>query len=184
MRRHDSGIAFTGPVSGKPRHRRCGARGREATLLAHSGGAGAPPGDTTIPCEELADGGPQGLPKASRARPPKRGADASEPEAGRRGPSESAARRRQDAAMERRGARAFRKKARTPQGVSIEGCAWRRSLPSHGARGTRKAQRKPGETTAHPAPVKNTGDDACPVDNAIDESARVSYHSPHALPRP
>ena len=45
MRRHESGIG-------------CGARGRGATLLAHPGGAGAPPGDTRIPCEELADGGP------------------------------------------------------------------------------------------------------------------------------
>ena len=33
------------------------ARGRR-TLLPLPGGAGAPPGDTTIPCEELADGGP------------------------------------------------------------------------------------------------------------------------------
>jgi hypothetical protein len=29
-----------------------------------SGGAGAPPGDTTVPCQELADGEPQGSPEA------------------------------------------------------------------------------------------------------------------------
>jgi hypothetical protein len=33
-----------------------GARGREGTLLTLPGGAGAPPGDTTTPREELADG--------------------------------------------------------------------------------------------------------------------------------
>jgi hypothetical protein len=58
MRRHASGIG-------------CGARGREGTLLALPGGAGAPPGDTTIPCEELADGGPQGLPEVLRRGRPK-----------------------------------------------------------------------------------------------------------------
>jgi hypothetical protein len=43
MRRHASGIGR-------------GARGREATLLTRSGGAGTPPGGTTTPREELADG--------------------------------------------------------------------------------------------------------------------------------
>ena len=33
-----------------------GARGREVTHLMRSGGAGAPPGGTMIPCQELADG--------------------------------------------------------------------------------------------------------------------------------
>jgi hypothetical protein len=51
MRRHASGTG-------------CGARGREGTLLLHSGGAGVPPGGTTTPREELADGGPLGLPEA------------------------------------------------------------------------------------------------------------------------
>ena len=50
--------------------------GGRRTLLPHSGAAGAPPGGTTTPCEELADGG-------------------------RQCPSESAARRRMDAAMAR-----------------------------------------------------------------------------------
>ena len=36
---------------------RAGARGR-GQQATHSGGAGAPPGGTTTPCEELADGGP------------------------------------------------------------------------------------------------------------------------------
>src|ERR1019366_8376416 len=47
--------------------------GRRRTLLLHSGGAGAPPGDITIPYQELADGGPLGLPEARKTRPPKRG---------------------------------------------------------------------------------------------------------------
>src|SRR5664279_2294123 len=34
---------------------------------------GAPPGGTMTPCEELADGGPRGLPEARKAQPPKRG---------------------------------------------------------------------------------------------------------------
>src|SRR5450759_1494417 len=45
--------------------------GRRRTLLLRSGGAGAPPGDTTIPCQELADGGPPGLPEALRQGRPK-----------------------------------------------------------------------------------------------------------------
>ena len=46
MRRYESGIG-------------CGARGRGMNAPPKlPGGAGAPPGDTTIPCQELADGGP------------------------------------------------------------------------------------------------------------------------------
>jgi len=37
----------------------CGARGRVMNAPPKlPGGAGAPPGDTKIPCQELADGGP------------------------------------------------------------------------------------------------------------------------------
>src|SRR6185437_11253202 len=43
-------------------------RAGDETLLLHPGGAGAPPGDTRIPCEELADGGPLGLPEAWKER--------------------------------------------------------------------------------------------------------------------
>ena len=46
----------------------CGARGRGMNATPQPpklpGGAGAPPGDTRIPREELADGGPPGLPEA------------------------------------------------------------------------------------------------------------------------
>src|SRR5664279_989696 len=45
--------------------------GRRRTLLLHSGGAGVPPGGTTTPREELADGGPCGLPEARRCGCPK-----------------------------------------------------------------------------------------------------------------
>ena len=44
--------------AGSPQGERLrGARGRGGTLLAHSGGIGAPPGPTTGACQELADGG-------------------------------------------------------------------------------------------------------------------------------
>ena len=33
-------------------------RAGDETYPPHPGGAGAPPGDTTVPCEELADGEP------------------------------------------------------------------------------------------------------------------------------
>ena len=56
------------------------ARGRR-TLLPLPGGAGAPPGDTRIPREELADGGPQTLPEAFRQGRQK-GPASKEPEAG------------------------------------------------------------------------------------------------------
>ena len=46
---------------------RAGARGRERSRLTLPGGAGAPPGGTTTPCEELADGGRQ-CPSESAAR--------------------------------------------------------------------------------------------------------------------
>ena len=36
--------------------------GGRRTLLPHPGGAGAPPGTTMSPCEELADGGRLGRP--------------------------------------------------------------------------------------------------------------------------
>src|SRR5450759_2386974 len=45
--------------------------GGRRTLLPLPGGAGAPPGGTMTPCEELADGG-QGLPEARKARSPER----------------------------------------------------------------------------------------------------------------
>ena len=46
------------------------ARGRR-TLLPYPGGAGAPPGTTTSPCEELADGAaPELAPPAKRGPAP------------------------------------------------------------------------------------------------------------------
>jgi len=41
------------------------------THPTHSGGAGVPPGGTMTPREELADGGPCGLPEARRCGCPK-----------------------------------------------------------------------------------------------------------------
>ena len=105
---------------------RCGARGREGTLLAHSGGAGAPPGDTTVPCQELADGGPLRLARGSEGTVDPKGAASFEPEARRNGTSESAARRCHDAAMERREAPAFPKRER---GTTKDWCAAWRSIP-------------------------------------------------------
>ena len=71
MRRHDSGAG-------------CGARGR-GSQATHPGGAGAPPGTTTSPREELADGGPQSLPEARSERPTRKAPRSSEPEAGQSG---------------------------------------------------------------------------------------------------
>ena len=46
---------------------RCGARGRGTKRTPKlPGGAGAPPGDTTVPCQELADGGLSGLPEVQK----------------------------------------------------------------------------------------------------------------------
>ena len=45
--------------------------GGRRTLLPLPGGAGAPPGGTTTPREELADGGPLGLPEVLRQGRPK-----------------------------------------------------------------------------------------------------------------
>ena len=47
--------------------------GRRRTLLLRSGGDGVPPGGTTTPREEFADGGPQGLPEARKAKPTQKG---------------------------------------------------------------------------------------------------------------
>jgi hypothetical protein len=49
--------------------------GGRRTLLPHSGGAGVPPGGNTTPREELADGGPCGLPEARKAMPTQKGAE-------------------------------------------------------------------------------------------------------------
>jgi hypothetical protein len=139
MRRRESGIG-------------CGARGRGMNAPPKPpGGAGAPPGDTTVPCQELADGGPPGLPEARNPRPPTRGPLA-KPEARRHGQPKSAARRRnENAAMARREAPAF------PKGCAASKdngrAAWRAiSLDSFGG----------GEgNTGVPGAAKNTGDDAC-----------------------
>ena len=44
-------------------------RPRAWFAATHSGGAGAPPGGTRTPREELADGGPLALSQAQKARP-------------------------------------------------------------------------------------------------------------------
>src|ERR1035437_7871037 len=46
-----------------------------ASRPSRSGSVGVPPGGTTTPREELADGGPQGLPEARTAKPTQRGAE-------------------------------------------------------------------------------------------------------------
>ena len=73
MRRHFSGVG-------------CDARGRGETYPAHPGGAGAPPGVTTDPCQELADGGPPRSARGSERAIDPKGVASSEPEAGRSGP--------------------------------------------------------------------------------------------------
>src|SRR5450631_4232304 len=123
--------------------------GRRRTLLLHSGGAGVPPGGTTTPREELADGGPRGLPEALRARPPKRG---------RRFPS-------------RRRGETERQKARPGAVTTLRWRAERRHtfarrcdlrpndapLGAPSPRFLRGKERRYGVSGA----AKNTGDDAC-----------------------
>ena len=61
MRRHESGNG-------------CGARGQETNAPPALGRRrGSARGHYDPPREELADGGPRGLPEALRAQPPKRG---------------------------------------------------------------------------------------------------------------
>ncbi len=55
--------------------------GRRRTLLLHPGGAGAPPGVTRDPCQELADGGPLRLARGSKEAVDPKGAASFEPEA-------------------------------------------------------------------------------------------------------
>src|ERR1017187_4925403 len=65
-------------------------------LPPRPGGAGAPPGGTTTPCEELADSGPLRLARGSKDTAAQKGPASKEPKAERNGASESAARRRQE----------------------------------------------------------------------------------------
>jgi hypothetical protein len=134
--------------------------GRRRTLLLHPGGAGAPPGDTTVPREELADGGPLRLARGpDQPRPPKRGlvsapkagqnaAPKARPGAGVKTPRWSAERRA-----------SFRQRTPAPQGVDTKGCAARRSVPSTCSR-EKNAPPKRGRDDGLPGAAKNTGDDA------------------------
>ena len=90
---------------------RCGARGRGMNAPPKlPGGAGVPPGGTTTPREELADGGPLGLPEAQKTMVTRR--QRLRAGGGTKRNAGSAARRRNDAAMERREAPAFSKRER------------------------------------------------------------------------
>ena len=117
----------------------CGARGR-GNVPPHPGGAGAPPGTTTGPCQELADGGPpqsargceraidpKGVARSQAGGGTKRSVGKARPGAGRRTPLWRAERRRTFA---RRCARK-------------NGCARRRAIPSL-SRGQRKDRPTPG----------------------------------------
>jgi hypothetical protein len=71
-----------------------GARGRALRRGARSGGAGAPPGGTMTPREELADGGPPRPTRGADGAVDPCGATKSEPKAGRHGPTSKARTRR------------------------------------------------------------------------------------------
>src|SRR5512141_2017317 len=128
--------------------------GRRRTLLLHPGGAGAPPGDTRIPCEELADGGPSRLARGSKDAatqkgPPSPGRRQGEtvnrkarPGAVRKTPRWSAERRARlarRAHAARRGFNRMRRSALRPLAV----CEGQEEGPANGA-----------GTTAHPAPQR------------------------------
>jgi hypothetical protein len=70
-----------------------------------SGGAGAPPGDTTIPRQELADGGLSGLPEIQRCGCPKGAALES--------------RRRDEAERRKRGPVLSRRRNGAPRGARV-----------------------------------------------------------------
>ena len=126
------------------------------------GGAGAPPGGTTTPCEELADGGPQGLPEAPDA-------------AAQKGPRRKS---RRQGETDRQKARpgAVRRRDGAPRGATCR----RRHVTKRpidaplGAPSPRflrgdERPREGGEDYGVPGAAKNTGDGAC----ADDDGQRV-----------
>ena len=126
----------------------CGARGRGMNAPPKlPGGAGVPPGGTTTPREELADTG---------ISPP----------------GESAARRRKDAAMERRTARTRR-----------HGCprrkAWRLKDAPLGAPSHRIAEGGKKRDYGVPGAAKNTGDGACLGGYLSKPGARLALAATH-----
>jgi hypothetical protein len=105
--------------------------GGRRTLLPRSGGAGTPPGGTTTPCEELADGGPLGLPEALRQGLPK---GTSVERAG--GEAKRSVRKRGPALYGRRDG-APRGATPSREGVTKTKCrAHRRAIPSTFCRGS------------------------------------------------
>ena len=127
------------------------ARGREVTHLPHSGGAGAPPGGQyELPARSMANSG-AGTARLRLRQCAKPG--------GRNGrlPQSAAGAVRKTPAMARHEAPAF------SRGNAVQNEQWLRHLARHlplFLRGTR-------ETTADPAPTKNTGDDARPSERAM-----------------
>jgi hypothetical protein len=130
-------------------------RGGDERTPAPPGGAGAPPGDTTIPCQELADGGRPGPARRFEGNGPTRGR-CSDPEAGNGYPkARPGAEKSCDGAP--RGARVSQKETRL-NNDRTRLAALHHPLIS----GVEKKPRQSGaETTACPGPLKNTGDDAC-----------------------
>jgi len=121
-------------------------RPRASLVSLHSGGAGAPPGTTTGPCQELADGGPLTFEQsAGKARP---GAEMRTPPVERR---EATLRDRKRGGHASQACRAASPAAQ--RGLASP-CVSRRSAPLVGE------PRK--ETTGLPgASTKNRGDGAC-----------------------
>jgi hypothetical protein len=121
----------------------------------HPGGAGAPPGTTMSPCEELADGGRLGRPGRLQGAVTQKGSPPEEPSGTPRARAESAARRRKENAA--RGAPRGAVHRQRCTHVRNGRAAWRAS-PSRLPRG------KKGKA-AYPGPLKNTGDDVWLFDN-------------------
>lgn len=150
MRRHVGGIG-------------CGARGRERTLLPHPGGAGAPPGGQyEPPARSMATRG--------RHRPAHDFARCAKPARGTTDGSRKArpGAVRKTPAMARHEAPAF------SRGSAASNEQWLRHLARHLPLffgGTR-------ETTAYPAPEKNTGDDARPVSERRCLTIEYVLHAP------
>jgi hypothetical protein len=155
----------------------CGARGRGMNAPPKlPGGAGVPPGGTTTPREERADGGPHDLPEALRAQLPKRG---------RRFPS------RRQGETERQKARPgavctlrWRAERRHVLATARDLHCMMRRLARHPLdlfEGRKACPREGGEDYGVPGAAKNTGDGAC-ADN--DWQGSIARHDDRFRPRP
>src|SRR5487761_2013868 len=125
-------------------------RGGDERSSPLPGGAGAPPGGTTTPCEELADGGPRGLPEVRKERLTQKA-----PRVSSRRQGETDRQKARPGAAKTPPWRAERR-PRSPKGNAArrkDWCAARCAIPSR-FEGARLGPAKAGRKTAYPGPLK------------------------------